>query len=231
MTQKRITKQQIKEDHFVTAVFKAREWAEENLNTILIAAGALIIVVVAIWFLLGQASRRERNSYDLLGRAEVELRTNQVQVAVIDLQKVLDDFDGTPAAKLAALKLANVYFQMNDFAKAEEAFRAYVDKYAIDDISRLSAREGIAASMSASGRYQEAAKMFVEIARSDTTAATYENNLFQAVSNAIKAGDQALAKEAFAYLQKKGITSEKFRMAKIMMIEKGFLAYDKGDFN
>jgi tetratricopeptide (TPR) repeat protein len=231
MTQKRISKQQMKEDHFVTAVFKSREWAEENLNTILIAAGALVIVAVAIWFFVGQSSRKDRDSYDLLGRAEVEIRNNQAQVAVIDLQKVIDDFGSTLAAKHAALKLANLYFTMNDFEKAEQAFRQYADKFAIDDLSRHSALEGVAASQSASGKYQDAAKMYFEVARGDTTAATYENNLFGAVANAIKANDQTLAKEAFGYLQKKGITSEKFRTAKILMIEKGFLTYDKGEYN
>jgi predicted negative regulator of RcsB-dependent stress response len=231
MTQKRITKQQMKEDHFVTAVFRAREWAEENLNTILIAAGALIIVAVAVWFFVGQSSRKSQESLDLLGRAEVEMRTNQAQVAVIDFQKVIDDFGGTPAAKLAAFKLANLYFSTNDFEKAEQAFRKYADDYAIDDISRLSALEGIAASLSASGKYLDAAKQYLEVARKDTTSATYEGDLFGAVSNAIKGNDQAIAKEAFGYLQKKGAASEKFRTAKILMIEKGFLVYDKGEYN
>jgi predicted negative regulator of RcsB-dependent stress response len=231
MTQKRITKQQIKEDHFVTAVFRAREWAEMNLNTILIAAGALVVVAVAVWFFLGQSSRKEQESYDLLGRAEVEMRNNQAQIAIIDFQKVLDEFGGTPAAKLAALKLANLYFATNDYEKAEQAFRKYADDYAIDEYSRLSALEGIAASQSASGKYQDAAKMYLEVAQKDTAAATYEGNLFGAVSNAIKANDQATAKEAFGFLRRKGAASEKFRAAKIMMIEKGFLTYEKGEYN
>lgn len=230
MTQKRITKHQMKEDHFVTAVFKAREWSEQNLNTILIAAGALVIVAVAIWFFVGQSSRHDRDAYDLLGRAEVEMRSNQAQVAVIDFQKVIDDYGSSPAGKLAALKLANLYFQMNDFTNAEQAFRNYADKYAIDDISKQSALEGIAASMGAAGKYQEAAKAFIEVARKDTAGATYEQNLFQAVVNAVKANDEPTAKEAFGYLQVKGIASEKFRTAKILMIEKGFLVYDKGEY-
>jgi len=231
MTQKRITKQQMKEDHFVTAVFRAREWAEVNLNTILIAAGALIVVAVAIWFFIGQSSRKERESYDLLGRAEVEMRNNQAQIAVIDFQKVIDDFGGTLAAKLAALKLANLYFATNDYEKAEKAFRKYADDYAIDEISRLSALEGIAASQSALGKYQDAARQYLEVARKDTTSVTYEGNLFSAVSSAIKANDQAAAREAFGYLQRRGVASEKFRTAKILMIEKGFLTYDKGEYN
>ena len=231
MTQKRITKHQMKEDHFVTAVFRAREWAEVNFNTILIAAGALIIVAVAIWFFIGQSSRKSQESYDLLGRAEVEMRNNQAQVAAIDFQKVIDDFGGTPAAKHAALKLANLYFATNDYEKAEQAFRKYADDYAIDEMSRLSALEGIAASLSASGKYQDAAKQYLEVARKDTASVTYEGDLFGAVTNAIKANDQATAKEAFGYLQKKGATSEKFRTAKILMIEKGFLTYDKGEYN
>ena len=232
MTQKkRITKQQMKGDQFISTVFKTREWAEQNLNTILIAVGALVIVVVAIWFFMSQSSRKEGESFDLLGRAEVEMRNNQGQVAVIDFQKVIDDYGSSPAAKHAALKLANLYFAMNDYERAEQAFRNYIDKYAIDDISRFSAMEGIAASLSASGKYQDAAKQYLDVARTDSTSVTYDNNLLGAVENAIKANDQATAKEALRYLQKKGIASDKFRTAKILMIEKGFLTYDKGEYN
>jgi tetratricopeptide (TPR) repeat protein len=232
MTQKkRITKQQMKEDHFVTGVFKTREWAEENLNTILIAAGTLVVVAAAVWFFVGQSSRKDRDSFDLLGRAEVETRNNQGQVAVIDYQKVLDDYSGTAAAQHAAIQLANLYFNMNDYEKAIEAYRKYIASYVIDDISRYSAMEGIAACQSALGRYGEAAKQYLDVVRADTSSATLESDLFGAIDNAIKANDEATAKEAFALLAKKGVTSEKYRMAKILLIEKGYLAYDKGQYN
>ncbi len=228
--QKRITKQQMKEDQFITTVFKTREWAEENLNTLLIAAGVLVIVVVAIWFFVSQSSRKDTDAFDLLGRAEVEMRNNQGQVAAIDFQKVIDDYGGSAAAKQAAFQLANLYFQTNDYDKAQQAYRTYIDKFAMDDVSKYSAMEGIAASLSALGKYNEAAKQYLEVARADSGAVTAESNLFGAVDNAIKAGDQATAKEAYGYLQKKGITSEKFRLAKILMIEKGFLTYDQGEY-
>lgn len=227
---KRMTKHKMKEDQFVTGVFRFREWAEQNLYAVLIGVGAVVLVVAVIWFMSAQRTSTASESYELLGRGEMEVRNNQAQVAVIDFQKVIDDFGSTNAAKLAAFKLANLYYSMNDFEKAEKGFRTYIDKYVLDDISRASAMEGIAASLSGQGKFQEAAKQFLEIAKNDTSAVTYESDLFHAVDNAIKADDKQTAHEALEYLEKKGVNSEKYRSAKILMIEKGFLAYDKGNY-
>jgi predicted negative regulator of RcsB-dependent stress response len=226
---KRITKQ-MREDHFVTGVFRSREWIEEHLNTVLIAAGAVVLVIAGIWFYISQSHGKEQDSFELLGRAETEIRNNQGQLAAIDLQKVIDDYGGTMAAKQSAFKLANLYYATNDFAKAEEAFRTYLDKFVIDDISKQSAYEGIAASLAGQSKYADAAKAFLDAAKRDTTIVTYEDNLLHAIENSIKGDDQATAKEAFGFLARKGMISDKYRTAKVLMIEKGFLAYDKGEF-
>lgn len=219
----------MKQDQFVTTVFKLREWAEENVNTVLIGIGAVVLVAAAVWFFASQSSRREKDSYELLGRAESEIRNDQNQIALIDLQKVLDDYSGSDAAKLASFKLANLYYATNDFEKAEKAFRQYIDKYALDDISRQSANEGIAASLGGQGKYLDAAKDFLSAAQADTLSVTYEDNLLHAVDFAIKGGDQQLARDAFALLGKRPF-SDKYRTAKVLLIEKGVLAYDKGEY-
>jgi predicted negative regulator of RcsB-dependent stress response len=220
----------MKEDQFVTGVFRFREWAEQNLNALAIGLGVVVVAIAAIWFFSSQGTRKESAAYELLGRAEMEARASQWQIAIVDFQKVLDDYGSSGAAKLAAFKLANLYYSTNDFEKAEQAFRAYVDKYVLDDISRLSALEGIAGSLGGQGKFQEAAKQYLEVARTDTLSVSFEDDLLHAVENAIKAEDKQTAQDALGLLEKKGVTSERFRTAKVLMIEKGFLAYDKGDY-
>ena len=220
---KRITKHQMKEDRFVTSIFQIREWGELNLTYILIAFAAIVLVVFFIWFLFSQGAKKDIESYDLLGRAEIEIRNNQAQLAIIDLKKVVDDFGGSKAAALAAFKLGNVYFSQNDFENAEIAYKDYLDDYVIDDISRYSAMAGIAASLSAQGKYQEAGDKYLEVAELNSESAISENYLFSAVDSYIQANDNDGAKKAFSVLEKKGITSEKYRMAKILLI--GSLAF------
>ncbi len=227
---KKFSKHDMKEDQFIKTVFQLREWTMQHLNMVIITVGAVILVIMAIWYLSASAEKKEQQAYDLLGRAEMEARSDQPQLAIIDLQKVLDDYGSSQAAKLAALRLANLYFDQNDCEKAETAFREYVDNYLIDDISRLSAREGIAASLAGMGKFAESGREYLDVAQLDPGGVTYEDNLFYAVSNFIKAGDRENAQQAFALLQEKGITSERFRMAKILMIENGFLVYEEGDF-
>ncbi len=229
-TKKKMSKHEMREDQFVTGVFKFQEWAEENLSKLLIGGGLIVAVVAVVVFMAWQSGKSEKGAHDKLGSAEVFARTGQTQLAVADYQEVMNKYSGTPAASQAAFKLANLYFQNNDFANAETAFKNYLDKFAFDDYFRRSAQRGIAASQAGQGKFQEAGVAFLTAAKSDSLASTYEDDLFQAVSDAIKANDTATAKEAFALLEVRGTTSEKYRTAKILLIERGILAYDKGEY-
>ena len=227
---RKVSKRQMKEDQFVRTMLEARDWAEDNLSRLLIGVGVVIVLVVGIWYISSSSSSSAQAAYDLLGRAEMEMRTGQTQLAMIDLQKVLDDHGSSDAANLACLKLANAYFDQSDFVKAEEYYRLYLEKYVIDEISRIAALEGIAGSLAGQGQFAEAATRYLEVAKMNPESVLYPYDLFYAVENAIKAEDRATARQALALLEEQGITSEIYRTARIMMIEHGFLTYSAGDY-
>ncbi len=228
---RRITKHEMKEDQFVNTVFRAREWALQNLNLILIGAAIVVAVIAVAWYLSARSAGHHQESYELLAKAEMEVRDGKPQLATVDFEKLLSDYGSSPAAKLGAFELANTYFEQNQFEKAEEAYKTYIAKYLIDDVSKYSAMEGIAASQSGQGKFADAGASYLEVAKENPTSISYENDLFHAVENFIKAGDEQGARDAFSLLEEKGITSEQYRNAKIMMIENGFLSYDEGDFD
>jgi predicted negative regulator of RcsB-dependent stress response len=229
-TKKKMTKHEMREDQFVTGVFKFQEWAEENLSKVLIGGGVVLAIVAVVVFMAWQSGRSTDEAFEKLGSAEVFARTGQTQLAVADFQEVMNKFSSSPAAAQAAFKLANLYFQTNDFANAETAYKNYLDKYVVDETFRKSAQRGVAAALAGQGKNQEAGVAFLTAAKADTAATTYEDDLLNAVSNAVKGTDAATAKEAFGLLEQRGTTSEKFRTAKILLIERGILAYDKGDY-
>ena len=229
-TRKKMSKHEMREDQFVTGVFKFQEWAEENLSKLLIGGGAVLAVIAVVVFLAWQSGSSADKAFDKLGSAEVFARTGQTQLAIADFQEVMNKYSSSPAAPQAAFKLANLYFQNNDFANAETAFKNYLDKYAPDNYFRHSAQRGIASSLAGQAKFQEAGTAFLNSATADTAASTYEEDLMQSIANAVKASDTATAKQAFGLLEKRGTTSERFRNAKILLIERGFLAYDKGEY-
>lgn len=229
-TKKRISKHQLKEDQFVTGVFRLQEWAEENLNIVLIAAGALVVVIAAIWFFASQGAQSKQEAMELLGRADMQARNGQTQLAIIDYQKILDDHSGSDAARVAAFKLANVYFDTNDYANAQAAFRQYLENYADNDLARFSAIRGLAMTSASQGDFQQAARHYWDLGLRDTISGFGNDYLFKAVNYAIKADDTALAEEAFAELQETAPNTEEFRLAKIMMIENGYLTYQEGQY-
>ena len=229
-TRKKMSKHEMREDQFVTGVFKFQEWADQHLSKLLIGGGAVLAVVAIIVFFVWQSGSSEGRAFEKLGSAEVFARTGQTQLAVADYQEVMNKYSSSPAAPQAAFKLANLYFQTNDFVNAESAFKSYLDKYAQDEYFRHSAKRGIASALAGQGKYQEAGTAFLNSATSDTAASTYEEDLLQAIESAVKASDNSTAKQAYDLLEKRGSTSERFRNAKILLIERGVLAYDKGEY-
>ena len=139
-TKKKMTKHEMREDQFVTGVFKFQEWAEENLSKVLIGGGVVLAIVAVVVFMAWQSSRSTDEAFEKLGSAEVFARTGQTQLAVADFQEVMNKFSSSPAAGQAAFKLANLYFQTNDFANAETAYKSYLDKYVVDENFRKSAQ-------------------------------------------------------------------------------------------
>lgn len=230
-TKRRITRHELKEDQFVTSVFKLQEWAEENLNKLLIAAGIVVVVVAAVWFLASQSSSRERQARELLGRAEVEMRNGQTQIAAIDFQKVLDDYGSSSAAPIAAFKLGNLYFETNDFARAEEAFQLYLRKYAKDEYSRFSAQRGVASAQAAQGKLREAAASYFDLAMTDSLSGAVTEDFLKCIDYAVSAGDVATAQKALEQLERIAANSEEYRTAKILMIERGILKITDGEYN
>ncbi len=229
-TKKRITKHQLKEDQFVSGVFKFQEWAEDHLNTLFLVGAIVIIAAAGIWYFASQSSHGKQEAANLLGRADMQARNGQSQLAIIDYQKVLSDFSGSDAAKLAAIKLGNVYFNTNDYANASSSFKQYLDKFDGKDEAAFSAMRGLAMSDAAQGNFQTAATEYWQLAEQDTVSGFGSDYLLKTVNFAIKANDTTLAREAYSKLESAGGTSEESRMAKVLMIENGYLTYDEGEY-
>ncbi|MGH8003336.1 MAG: hypothetical protein ACRECJ_01240, partial [Limisphaerales bacterium] len=95
MAEKRLTRHELKEDPLVTGAFRAREYFAENREKFLWGVAALALLVLAgFWFL---NSRREKDALaeTILTRANLELQTGQLPLALQDLRLLVEKHSGT----------------------------------------------------------------------------------------------------------------------------------------
>ncbi len=220
----RLSKHQLREDLFSTAIFSAREWAQENLRLTLIVAGGVIVVIALILGVRSYIGSRAESAAVLYGEAGVELRGGNLATAIVSLRKVMDDYPGSSVAGLACVQLADSYFRQRSFEEAKSYFQRYLDDYNKDPLLIAASWAGLAAINEQASANGEGAKQYRKAAQVNPKTFQATENLHSALRCAIAAKDSALASDVFNELQKDLPPNDQAaRTGRQLMIERGYL--------
>jgi tetratricopeptide (TPR) repeat protein len=215
---KRVTKQDLKEDKFVTTTLQVKSYLDENYRqvvTVVLAIFALIVIVIVYGQLKGQASAEAQAE---LGIAQVEYTNNNLDNASERLIQLIQEYGGTDEAKQGMLILANIYFQQEKYQDAEFYFQEFVDSYSGSDILIASGYGGLAACKEIDGDFLTAAEMYEKAA---STAGDYietDNYFYLAGICFKKAGDTEKAKQMFKQIVDNSNTNQRVRDAETQLI-------------
>ncbi|HXF48724.1 MAG TPA: tetratricopeptide repeat protein [Verrucomicrobiae bacterium] len=202
MAEKKLTRHELKEDPLVTGAFRAREYLAEYREKFLWGLAALALVILAgFWYF---NSQREKNAQaeTILTRANLELQTGQLPLAMQDLRLLVEKHSGTKAGKEAYYYLANAYFQIADYEQAEHYYGEFLKRSGKLPVITASAHAGLATCLELKGKNKEAAGHFdraVEAAEGNSQTPDY---LVGAIRTHAAIGDSARAREYFARLKK-----------------------------
>ncbi len=202
MPEKKLTRHELKEDPLVTGAFRAREYVAENREKFLWGAGLFALFVLAgFWFLNG---RREKDALaeTILTRANLEMQTGQLPLALQDLRLLVEKHSGTRPGREGFYYLANAYFQLADYGQAEHYYGEFLKRSRNSPLIAASAYAGLATCLELKGKNKEAAGNFakaVEAARGNSQTPDY---LAGAIRTHAAIGDSARAREFFARLKK-----------------------------
>lgn len=223
-TSKRLTKHQLKQDAFTTAIFSAREWLEENLRLALMVLGGIVAVVAIVWGVNYYRTSQAAEANSLFGQAGVEIRGGNMAAGIVSLRKLVDDHPGATIAGIACVQLADGYFQQRTFDDAKKYFQKYIDSYGDDLTLTAAAWSGLAAIDEQSGANTEAAQKFMKAAGLVPKTFQAGEYLRGALRCAFAANDASLADQAFKTLAKDfSPNDQNVRVARQGMIEHKFL--------
>lgn len=150
----RLTKRQLKHDQFLDFLQEAAVYARDHA---LVVGGGLVVFVAAVALAVrigGSAAGPRTDNSDAeraLSEARTEFAFGRIDAGRDGLEAVRTSHRGSRAAREATYILGNAYYEAGDWAKAADAYRAFLDRPLYDDMLVDGARLGLAACKEESG--------------------------------------------------------------------------------
>jgi len=161
----KLTKRQIKEDPLVTAAFRGAQAWEQHGSRILLALGAIVVLLVlAVLIGRSRTSAEERASGDVF-RAQMSLSQGDFPTATQMLKEVVDNAPGTQAARHAMMLLGDAFEASGKPAEAVTWYRRSLTKAGNDRDAKAGSLHGLAAALEDRGDFAQAASNYEQLAK------------------------------------------------------------------
>jgi len=209
----RLTKEELKHDTLVETAVKVEGFYETHKQTVWMAAGGLVALIVGIMALQGwMGSSANEESFALM-QAKTAYGQRNLADAQAKFQQVQTNYGGETAAD-AQYYLGRIKFDQGDFSGAMMDFEACLKNYSPDEATAEGALAGIAGVLEATGRLDEAASKYVEVADKYSESAFAPEALTQAARVYLKLNQNDKALAALDRIVKDYPESQAFQKAK-----------------
>jgi len=216
---KRITKKQMKEDRLVSSVFKTSEYIQKNPKPFIIGGSAAAVIFIAVILYMWNVDKKNTDAASYLARAQISYDRGLQNDAVIDLKTIIDNYSGTSSAASAYFRLANIYFENENYEEALPNFIGLIENYPEDKMKAAASAAGAAACCEQLGDRREAGryyKMAADLYPDNLWAPGY---LLEAGRNYVAAGDLESARLAYNELINNYENSREHNTAKRSLAE------------
>lgn len=192
---KRIKRREIKEDKFLTFVARATDFFTTYSRQIAMGIFGVLVVVVISYMVVKSKKEADVAASGRLIRAVAEFNNQNYDRAVPILQGIVEQFDGTRSAGIAAYYLAVSYYNQHNIEEAKKYFELYLDEYGGDPMLESAAYAGLASCYSETGDKKTAAEYYLKAAEKSPSASTAASYLFSAAQSFRETGEIQTAQE------------------------------------
>lgn len=156
----KMTKRQMKEDPLVTAAFHATELWERHGTKILIGVGAVVVVGLLAFFMAQARSRAEQKAAGDLMRASMAVSQGDYASAAPMLREIIDNAQGTDAARTAMLYLGDSFLAQKRASEAVEWYQKFLAKAGGDRERQWIGNLALATAYEDQGKFAEGAAAY-----------------------------------------------------------------------
>jgi len=197
----KLTKRQIKEDPLVTAAFRGTQVWEQHGNRILLGLGAVVLVVLLVFFVSRTRAQSEARAEGDLFRAEISVGQLDYATAAQMLKEIVDSAPGTRAAARAMMYLGDVNAGEGKPVEAVSWYRRALAKAGRDEDLKAASLHGLAAALEDRGDFTQAASTYAELAKMSKTDNQRGRALLAEARSLAKAGQTQKAIEVYQEVQ------------------------------
>jgi len=215
----KLSKREIKEDKFTSFILTAKDQFMESWQYAVIGLVVVALVVAGIVFWVNSRQSARSDAGLKLSGAMADYQRNNIQVALLSLGQIVDDYSGD-AAEQAAFLLGKLNLESKNYAEATNRFEQYLSKYPGNKLLRASSIAGVAACLEGEGKSTEAAAKYIEAAKEYPGGPQEEDFQIAALRNYLDANDLVSARNRLDELKKTFKGSGKVYRAEIMFSEK-----------
>ena len=204
---KKISRKKVKEDKLVTFYSKTLEFYEKYQTKIIIAVGAIAVVILAMVLYSNKMEQDNLTATTELSRVIPLYESGSYQEAidgtpgtnVVGLKEIVDQYGGTEQGEVAKIYLANSYMYLG---KIDEALEAYNDYSGSNKLFKAAALAGKAGCYASKGEYGKAADYYEDAANVSENNASNPDYLLKAGINYIEVDKNENAKTVLERIKK-----------------------------
>jgi tetratricopeptide (TPR) repeat protein len=195
------------EDKLMVLYYKSQEYYENNKNRVYIIATIVVAVVALIFFYFNYKTRNNENAGLELSKIKGVYANGSFQQAINGdslgisrgLLYIVDNYGSSENGEIAKVMLANSYYALRDYDKAEKYYKDYSGS---NDIYKAAANAGIASVYEAKNDFQSAAKYYMKASSQSKLVTNNDEYLFYAIKNYSLAKDTENLKKTVKELKK-----------------------------
>lgn len=160
----RLTKQELKEDAFVTWVYDTTERVQRNWVPVAGAIGVVVVLALGAWMWSQANAKKEADARTTLAEASTAYWSGNYARTVQLADQVIADAGGTRAAIDALRMKADALFWQGSFDSAATLYQDVLNKNKTDSPIRAAVQQSLAFALESKKDFAGAAKMYEEIA-------------------------------------------------------------------
>jgi tetratricopeptide (TPR) repeat protein len=195
------------DDKLLAFYYKSLEYYEANKNRVYIIATSVVVIVALIFFYFNYKSKNNETAGIELSKIKGIYASGSYQQAISGdslgisrgLQYIVDNYGSTENGEIAKIMLANCYYSLRDFEKAEKYYKDYSGR---NDIYKAASFAGIASVYEAKNDFSNAANNYIKASKQSKLVTNNDEYIFYAIKNYSLAKDNDNLKKTIQELKK-----------------------------
>jgi len=190
LSHNRLSKHEIKEDTFVTAVLRAREFIYTHQNAVFSGLVAVIVIVAGILWISNSREKTRVSASTQFAESLASFRSGDIKTAE-EMFKIIDErFEGLEQGAYSAYLAGKCALEDGRNSQAIELFDSYLQRSRKYPFFHDAALEGLATAWENERNYEKASEAYLRLVDDMKTNSFVETAYLRKAADALKMGDR-----------------------------------------